>query len=352
MNENIRQQLLQAAVLAPSADNRVPYLLDWQANGDLLMRLNQEHCGSVSDAQFTLSDLAVGTAIESIALAALSLGYQAKPSLFPNGLHDHYTVANIQFSPIQSVIKPEQTEVSLAQQIPLRCTDRRFPFHGTVSDDEIAAIQSAINSTRCKLDAFNTKQKIAPIIPLIFQAEKVRFEAEQLHRELFDAIVFNRKSSASGMNLNVIGVRWFEAPGFYCVSKWKILKLLNKLGASRLLAHKSVTQPLRHSPALLLLSSAATDRSSIIEAGRQMQRVWLKCTESGLAVQIYAAPGVLSLVKPVTTGQHVAVLEQVAENLSKITGKDWYALIFFRIGRVSGSPERSGRCSIENIQRS
>ena len=47
MNENIRQQLLQAAVLAPSADNRVPYFLDWQANGDLLVCLNQERCGSV-----------------------------------------------------------------------------------------------------------------------------------------------------------------------------------------------------------------------------------------------------------------------------------------------------------------
>lgn len=354
MNENIRKQLLRAAILAPSADNQVPYTIVWSADEDsLLMRLNLERCGQATDKLFTLTDLAVGTSLESLSLAALSLGYKAEVNLFPNGNEDKFTVAKIQFSPLEPSLQPDQAELSLGKQIPLRCTDRRFPYAGEVSDKKLIDIQSSISHSQYKLHSFNTRQTIAPLIPVIYQAERTRFESPLLHKELFDAIVFTRKFTPRGMNLNVVGVKWFETMGFYCLSKWKILKVLNLLGVSRLLAHKSVTQAIKKSPALLLLSvplNSLNSRSGIIEAGRQMQRVWLKCTESGLSVQVYAAPGVLSLVKPAIGQRLLKVLDSVERNLAKITGKDRHGLIFFRIGEMAEKPERSGRCSEESIQ--
>lgn len=350
MNDDIRTQLLEAAILAPCADNKTPYMLSWDVSGKkLLMSLNPECCGEASDKLFTLSDLAIGTALESLVLRALSLEHEASITLFPS---EHssgkikFVVAEIQFT---DSVKQDSIELSLAKQIPFRCTDRRFPFTGDISNEVIESIKSSISDPLYKIHAFKNKKDIVSIIPIIYRAEKTRFESELLHKELFSSVAFTRKYIPTGMNLNVIGVNWYETLAFYCVSKWKLLKIFNLLGASRFLAFKSVTLPIKNSPALLLLSVPVGSRQCIIEAGRQMLRIWLKCTELDLAVQIYAAPGVLSLVQPVQEEKIVKVLEKVSEDLSKITGKDRHGLIFFRIGKKAGKPERSGRCDVSKV---
>jgi hypothetical protein len=350
MDSGACRQILEAAVASPSAENKAPYRLRWHPDAELQVRLDPRLSGKVSDKGFLLSDLATGAAIESMVLKALALGYTATVALFPAGTADPHYAASIRFFPLDPDVVPDPAEVLLSEQILSRCTDRRFPFQEPVSPQELDSIQSILTSPDCQLDLFNTLESRTSVAWLIHAAEKIRFEDKSLHGELFDAIVFNRKFSPYGMNLDVVGVSRLETLFFYLMSKWSILKVLNVLGASWMLAYKSAVVPVRSSPAMLLLSTAATDRDGIVAAGRQMQRVWLQCTALGLAVQIHAAPGVLSLSKPATAARHVSVISKITAQLRQFTGQNRQGLIFFRIGRVSGKPQRSGRPGLEDIQ--
>lgn len=348
MNEELQTRLIQAAIHAPSADNSQPFKFKWLSNNILQLFLDPLLSGKATDNTFVLSDLAMGAVIESVVLEGISLGLQSSVTLFPENDADHYFVAQISFESLNDVHLTKES--TLAQQIPLRCTDRRFPFEGEVSDQMIKDIQSVINESDCQLLGFNQKNKIDDIIPTIYKAEKVRFESEQLHQELFNTVSFTREKVDSGMNLDVLGISKFESKGFEWMSSWKVMSWLNKLGASGQIAKKSVVNPIKQSPALLLLTASDLSRKGIVNTGRQLQRVWLKCTEMKLSVQLYAAPGVLSIAKPklsLPLGKIISVVEQEMRNLTNDNG---VGVMFLRIGNMKGSPQvRTGRRDISSF---
>ncbi|REL28565.1 hypothetical protein DXX93_19680 [Thalassotalea euphylliae] len=335
-------KLIKAGICAPSADNSQPWLYGWEGNDVLLLFLDESLSGEATDSTFVLSDLAVGAVIESIVLEAMTIGYHGEVELFPNGDGKPFDIAQIKFSQSNS---GNDSELSLANCIPARCTDRRFPFTGVVDDRMLSDIQDVVNDSEHGLIGFNQNQDILNIIPTIAKAEQVRFESQQLHQEIFKTVVFNREHSPTGMNLNVLGIKWFETLGFKLLSAWPVMQVLNALGASKQIANKSVVLPIKQSPALLLLTTSAQSRKSIVNSGRQMQRVWLKCTEMGLSVQIYAAPGVLSLIKPNVGKNQLETLSAVESDLNNLTASlaKGRGLLFFRIGFIAGAIEKTGR---------
>ncbi|WP_416306707.1 hypothetical protein [Neptunicella sp. SCSIO 80796] len=347
MNDDMRTKLIQAAIYAPSADNSQPFRFKWSNDDTLQLFLDPELSGTATDSTFVLSDLAIGAIIESIVIEAKSLRFSVNISLFPDREKDSYFVAQLSFESNDAAI-PE-TELKLAQQIPLRCTDRRFPFSGDVSDHMIEEIKAAVNGDNCQLLGFNQRDKIDAIIPTIFKAEKVRFESEQLHQELFKTVSFTRDKVESGMNLDVLGISKFESKGFEWMSNWKVMRFLNKLGASGQIAKKSVVSPIKQSPALLLLISSDVSREGIINAGRQLQRVWLKCTEMNLSVQLYAAPGVLSIAKPALSASLMDTINTVEHEMKLLTAELGSGVMFLRIGKYSGRPVRTGRRDIKSF---
>ncbi|MDX2367877.1 MAG: hypothetical protein QNK36_05660 [Colwellia sp.] len=348
MNKQERKKLIEAAIFAPSADNSQPFLYSWGDNNELFFSLDPNLSGQATDSSFVLSDLAVGAAIESIVITALLINYVTDVKLFPKGESELYDIAKLTFTGSEAIA---EEDIRLAQQIPSRCTDRRFPFKGEVTDSIIEQIKSAVNSDKHQVLGFNRRTDINSIVPTIFKAEKVRFESEQLHQEIFKTVVFNRDYASQGMNLDVLGIKKFESMGFSCIKRWKTMEKLNWIGASKEIAKKSVVKPIEKSPALLLLTTPSSSRTDIIGTGRQMLRVWLKCTELGLSVQLYAAPGVLSLVKPEIGPDLLSVLAEVEKELLTITRNSGRGLLFFRIGFCEGQPYRTGRRSVEDLLR-
>ena len=335
-------KLINAGICAPSADNSQPWRYNWDNEGRLSLFLDEKLSGEATDSTFVLSDLAIGAVIESIVLEALKLGYETQVELFPNGDEKPRDVAQIKFSESNTCL---ESELTLANLISSRATDRRFPFTGNVDDEMLKAIENVVNIPKHKLICFNKKNDIANIIPTIAKAEQVRFESEQFHHEIFKTVKFNRNYSPIGMNLDVLGIKWFETLGFKLLSYWPVMRALNLLGASKLIASKSVKLPISKSPALLLLTTPSESRESIINTGRQMQRVWLKCNGEGLSVQIYAAPGVLSLLQPEIGLKQQKVLKAVESELKNVTSElaVGRGLLFFRVGFTTGSVNKSGR---------
>ena len=340
MEQSKQQKIIEAAILAPSADNSQPFQYKWHSANELHLYIDPSLSGKATDCTFVLSDLALGAVIESVSLSALLVGQTTSVTLLPD-LNDAYFVAQVRFAEGEST--PSEANITIAQQIPHRCTDRRFPFNGNISAEVISELEKSITSPNCRLTAFNTPVAIKQAISPIYKAEKIRFESEQLHQELFSTVQFHRNNAPSGMNLNVLGIKKFESGGFKLMRKWTTMNWLNKLGASKQIAQKSVVKPISSSPGLLLLSIKSTDRLGILTAGQQLLRLWLKCTELGLSVQLYAAPGVLTIANPDLPATLLKVLAEVKSELSKVVIDNDSALMFLRIGYMPDKPIKTQR---------
>jgi hypothetical protein len=181
------------------------------------------------------------------------------------------------------------------------------------------------------------------------QAETLRFKSPRLHAELFASVRFNagwRATCSEGLPPAALAIERPIRPLFQALRKPGLMAMLNRLGATPLLGFRSAALPARLSPGLCLLSVKGTTRPDIVAAGRALERVWLEGTLAKLAVQPFAAAGVLGLgfidIEPVLQ-PHVARLQAEMRELCP----DGHGIIFLRMGRVGTvSQWRAGRRSL------
>ncbi|HET7308272.1 MAG TPA: hypothetical protein VFK24_10765 [Gammaproteobacteria bacterium] len=334
----IRDTILQAGVAAPSADNSQPWCFRWA--GDALdVRIDATRSGGPSDARYVLSDLAVGTCIENMLVRGHSLGYDANVAFFPD--------EDDPLWPARLYWRAEAiTDAPLADAIERRHTDRRFPWRGPVGGDERQRLEEQAECHGAHLHWFDEPAARRRALSVLHQAEALRFKSPQLHAELFATVRFNagwQTTCPEGLPPAVLAVERPIQSLFQALRKPGLMAMLNRLGGARLLGFRSAALPARLSPGLCLLSVNGATRSGIVAAGRALERVWLEATLAGLAVQPFAAPGVLGLgfidieaaLRP-----HVARLQTEMRELCP----QGQGIIFLRLGRIGpGLRWRTGR---------
>jgi hypothetical protein len=151
------------------------------------------------------------------------------------------------------------------------------------------------------------------------------------------------------MTLDMLGIERFARPVFRYIRTWRNMQRLNKIGASNMIAIRSVTLPMKLSPALCLLTVSSEGRLDMVKAGQQMLRFWLAATKLGISVHPYAAPGVLTLARPDLEPALSKELNDVAKGLREQLGSANKVLMFFRIGFKKGLPVRSQRRNLDSM---
>lgn len=349
LTQHHRDQILDAAILAPSADNRPPWLYEWQKDGQALVFFRHpERTGNATDVNFDLSNLTTATAIESAVLTAETLGFTAECDYFSD-LKGH--VATLTFSAVP-VDGSNPINQRLAEAIPQRRTNRVFPFHGNIDKDQHRFLAAATDSEHCQLHLFTDRQDIKSATEVMKYAEAVRFRHQALHEELFSALVFDDKEPNEGMTLPMLGVSERDTWFFKWVSQWKNMRRFNKfLPGSKIIAKRSVDVPFKKAPAVVLLTSEDVSSQGMIHAGRQMMRFWLAATSLGLSVHPYAAPSVLSLARNTLTSEIQADLAPVSSLLAKVVNENTHPIMFFRVGFSESYSKKSGRPDREALAR-
>lgn len=338
LSQEQKEALITAAIMAPSADNSQPFQYQWQKNNDLALYIDKSRSGKSSDNRYVLSDIALGAVIENIHIKAAQRQLTTLITYFPDPDSDLH-VANISFS---ASANTEVHSANLANQIPIRHTNRTFPFKGdvTVSDQEEMTIAASLYESG--LNWYQDKKEIKNVLPVIQKAESIRFKSKQLHQELFSTVHFGNPDAEEGMHIDVLAIEKPAQPFFKLMKKWSFMNVVNKLGAYALLGIRSVKIPILLSPALALITIKNNDRVSVINGGRAFQRFWLQATKSGYAVQPYAAPGIFSLGYVSHENHLDKDFKRVQAMMSKIV-VDGYGLMFVRIGRSNKVIVKSNR---------
>lgn len=353
LSESQKQRLINAAICAPSADNSQPFQFNWQNDNTLALWIDPKRSGKASDNRFILSDIALGAVIENIIVCAESFPLTTQIEYFPEGNQNEYFVASIYFLPCEQT--SNDTE-HLADEIPKRCTDRRFPFKGPIKTQVIEQLTIAAKQRDCDLLTFTCKKSIKAVLPVIQKAETIRFKSKILHQELFSTVHFDNAQADEGMPISVLAIEKPAQPLFKQMKKWSVMNFVNKIGGAAMLGFRSVRMPILLSPALVLITMKGKDRLNVIKAGRAIQRVWLQASQQGLSVQPYAAPGIFSLGYIACESEFKPQLDDIAKQMHTIVNasegaENNYGLMFLRIGYNKPVKYRSHRRSFASFEK-
>jgi hypothetical protein len=327
--------MIEAAVLAPSADNHHGFRLRRFPTG-----LDLEAADAHLEGPFhrrVLGLISYGAVVENMLLRAARLGFAADVQWLPDEMRPDL-IARISLAPA------EPSKSALEAAIPERHTNRSLAFSGPGLDpSEIAAYTSLVKAIgNVSLIWFSEAARRRALLRLIRVAETERFQNPKLHEELFGSIRFDagwRATANEGLPPGALGVepglRWM----FSQLRHWPVMRALNFVGASHAMGFRAADLPCRLAPHLGVLVTDASPEVGAVRVGRALERVWLKAESDGLAFQPFAAAALLALSE----------YREVSTRTREALAQGWRGLVsgtplmIFRMGRARPPSVRTGR---------
>lgn len=284
------QALVEAAIMAPSAGNLQPwrFLL---SDGRLLAFHDGSLGDSALDAGRLIPSIDMGTALENIRLRAASLGFGIEVRPYPIA-GEHALVASIVATNTATTPDP------LADCIPLRCTNRRKGDARPMDPGALAELRDAASAvTGCDAHLITSQDALMRMAEVIGEAERLRVLNPIGHFELFEKEMrwseAELTSNHDGLDLPSMELKLTEEVGFRVARDRKAMDLLADWDGARGFM-KMTRDNFRSASGLVLVSAAACGPTELLEAGRAVQRVWLRATAMGLASHPCSAPLLLA----------------------------------------------------------
>jgi len=288
LSEDQINQLISAALLAPSAGNNQPW--KWVAqNGKIFLFHDEKHSISWGDFDNITSNIAFGTAIENIKLEAGKMGLVASYIAFPSSTNKRL-VASFSFNPSLN----GQYGGLLSTGLGMRMTNRKA---GNAEKINSSIIESLIISSGYQSDAnleiTQDQEKINLISEIVAGVEKIRFLYPQGHHDFYTKeIRWDDKSvleKLDGLDIKSLEITESEKTGLQVASNPEVIKLLNKWGMGD--AFKKLSRnAIRSSSAIGLITMPDYNPENFIKGGEAVQRVWIDANLNGLSFHPISAP--------------------------------------------------------------
>ncbi|HXG03090.1 MAG TPA: hypothetical protein VNO23_06745 [Candidatus Binatia bacterium] len=335
------ERLVRAATLAPSADNGQPWRFHYHQG-----RLDVYHDVERAlrfDIHYRASLLAVGAALENLALAARALGLEPERQDFPAGQRPHL-VARLTFEP------RTPREDPLYPFVAARTTNRR-PYAlappGGLAERRLAGSAAGIESVEIRVET--DRRVVRACARLVLEADGLRYRRRDFHEELFRAIRFPGAGPppSDGLPLPVLEAGALGEAVLRLARPWGRARRLHRLGLTRLMAFHSYLAVMR-SGAVALLATSGTGPGGWLHAGEAMERMWLEATALGLAVQPLSV-GTLTLLE-VPDRLLAAQLADLRARLGRLFDlRGMRPVMLVRIGRAAGPSARAPRRGVHDV---
>ncbi len=213
----IIKEIVTHGTWATSADNCQPWKFTW--NGETLaIMADTERSGFFYDINSESTNMTLGAVAENIDIAASHFGFSTTINTFPQG-EDKTPTIEISFT------DKKLPENPLYQFIKKRVTNRKKYFKKKIEPEIYSQIQSVTTQTpgveSIWIDNPQTKKIMQKVI---FDADRILFENEQLHQGLFKWIHLKKEEQGAldGMDLDILELEKFQQPFFHhkCQSWW------------------------------------------------------------------------------------------------------------------------------------
>ncbi|MDP3901877.1 MAG: hypothetical protein Q8Q37_02805 [bacterium] len=344
------KDILDYAIWAPSGDNSQPWA--FQIGGDSLLIYNlPDKDNPYLNFEQSGSYIAHGGLIENMVIAASHFGYSSKVDLFPSAT-DKNLVAEVFFSKSDSV-----RQDALFEFIKKRHTNRRpyknIPLTAEQRSGILRASQESESGGIKLLESEKEKQIAGKAGAL---AEIVILENKKLHGLLFKDVVWNEsreKRLRHGLYINAMEFNPVQKIMFRLAKNWPLMKLAIHLGLPRFIA-KEDSKLYASGSAMGIITMSGNNSRDYVNAGRLMQRVWLKATSFGLVLQpvtatLFFAQRIISeKTENLLSSYHISLMKSAYDDIKRTfdVGNETIAMMF-RLGEAGPASSFSSRISVE-----
>ena len=337
------EQILDLARWAPSGDNMQTWRFEIAAPDHLVVHAydTRDHC--VYDLDGHPSQIAFGTLLETIAIAASGHGLRAEITRRPAGRETHPEF-DVLFH-ADPAVKPSP----LLEAIVERRVQRR-PMKTTPLSAEHKRLLEATVAPDYSLSWFESREQKWQAARLMYNNAKLRLtmpEAFETHRSIIDWE--NRVESPDKVPANALGVDAMTLHLMkWAMVSWRRMATVNTLMGTWAPRLQMDLAPGMACAAHFVLKAKRPPESidDYVAAGRSLQRFWLTMTTLGLYMQPEMTPLIFSkYARERTRFTSNARLEQAARDLQRQTE----ALIFdgaghpVYMGRMGYGPRPTSR---------
>lgn len=316
------EQILELARWAPSGDNMQTWRFEILAPDHLAVHAydTRDHC--VYDLDGHPSQIAFGTLLETIAIAASGHGLRADIARRPGGRETH-PVFDVRFA-----ADPAITRSPLVDVIDKRTVQRR-PMRTTPLTAEHKRLLEATVAPEYSLAWLETRDQKWKAAKLMFNNARLRLtmpEAFETHRSIIDWE--NRKESPDKVPAGALGVDAMTLHLMkWAMVSWRRMATVNTLMGTWAPRLQMDLAPGMACAAHFVLKAKRAPQSidDYVAAGRALQRFWLTMTTFGLYMQPEMTPLIFSkYAREGTRFTAQPKLAQAAQDLQRQTE----ALIF------------------------
>ncbi len=347
MHQTIRN-LLQSAIAAPSGDNTQP----WQFKVD-----SKNHCvdlfldpardPSPMNSGQRMARIAVGAALENLLQAAAQCGCSCEIEKCPAG-----ALARVRVS------VNEDVNVSNGSATTARVTNRR-PYDGrSLAADFVEKIELDVNpvdgvSTHWIVD----RTRIEELAPLVGQGDALMFGEPSMRAAFLAKVRFDEAANAEVEDGLCLASLEAKAPDRIALRmmRWIPDRVFGAVGLPGIFA-KNARALVNSSSGLILVVTADDSEASDVQAGRGMQRAWLKLAAQGMAAQPMMSLLVLEnafenggsgLVDSLGAEKLTALREELQQRVPEIGGGR--PAVLLRFGYAEPPSGRTGRLPIGEV---
>jgi hypothetical protein len=282
-NFDLIKCLVQGGLKAPSADNSQPWRFKWGGNSLSVIYDFARVQGQTFPANSPATLLSLGATIENIIELSRYYGVEADLFCSIESLTTTCSGAKISFQSINSL---ELTMPPTAHPTFERHTNR-FAYHKTAVPLPVLDHTSAFTENSARLVIIDQKPVIHDIALLIKLASEVRFQTQEVHEWLGKCLRFTKEDvkKADGLDIRTLDLPPGGSVFLKFISSWNRMKLLNRIGAYKLLAQID-SAPIKAAPAIVAIIAPTTPQGAI-DAGRLLCRSWTYLNTQKIAVHPY-----------------------------------------------------------------
>lgn len=345
---------VEHALLAPSSGNRQPWAFNWDGER-LWVLLDEGRAASVLDPDHRAAHLAVGAALENMAVAAAHRGWRMKSDPFPRP-RDPAVVAAVAFEPVGPGRGAE--DAAFFPWIGERATSRRLPRTAALELDQRTALADAARARGARLDLLDDEGALAEAAALIGAGDRLRYLCRELHREAMAAVRWSPEEAArsrDGLSVEALELSPAQHAALMLSARDDVAACLRELGGGR--AYQERAEALvSASSAVGLVTVGGSGPASALRGGRAVERVWLQATGLGLALHPMTA--LLSMFDLLATSAATVFSAREREELLSLRARfdllfeaagDGTRVMLFRLG-VAGAPSaRTLRLPLEAV---
>jgi hypothetical protein len=247
-------------------------------------------------------------------LQAAVVGLQDSVTLFP--VQDNAElIAAINF---QQVAKASADELVLAEGIFTRLTNRKVGERKLLDSSFYEDLKHVSQIDGVELFYVDDDQNLAELADIIAECDKVRLLNKLGHEEFYHEIRWNRDEALQtkdGVELASVDISQGEMAGFKVAGDWNAVELLtewNKGNAFKKMSVKSVI----NASGMVLFTVPEFTNTQLLQAGRAVQKAWIRANQQGLAVHPMLSPAFF--FSRLIHGEGVDLTAKESQNLLKL----------------------------------